>query len=31
LGWVEVSFNAKRGYPWESNPYVYVYEFMRAA
>jgi hypothetical protein len=21
--------NAKRGYSWESNPYVYVYEFMR--
>jgi hypothetical protein len=21
--------NAKRGYPWESNPWVYVYEFMR--
>jgi hypothetical protein len=21
--------NAKRGYTWESNPYVYVYEFMR--
>jgi hypothetical protein len=21
--------NAKRGYPWESNPYVWVYEFMR--
>jgi hypothetical protein len=23
------SINAKRGYSWESNPYVYVYEFMR--
>jgi hypothetical protein len=21
--------NAKRGYPWENNPYVFVYEFMR--
>jgi hypothetical protein len=21
--------NAKRGYSWESNPYVFVYEFMR--
>jgi hypothetical protein len=23
--------NAKRGYPWDSNPWVYVIEFMRAA
>jgi hypothetical protein len=23
------TFNAKRGYSWESNPYVFVYEFMR--
>jgi hypothetical protein len=23
--------NAKRGYPWESNPWVWVYEFMRTA
>jgi hypothetical protein len=23
------SLNAKRGYSWESNPYVFVYEFMR--
>jgi hypothetical protein len=21
--------NAKRGYPWEGNPWVWVYEFMR--
>jgi hypothetical protein len=21
--------NAKRGYGWKENPYVYVYEFMR--
>jgi hypothetical protein len=27
--WDEI--NAKRGYSWESNPWVYVYEFMRAA
>jgi hypothetical protein len=25
------TLNAKRGYSWESNPYVYVYEFMRVA
>jgi hypothetical protein len=24
------TLNAKRGYSWESNPYVFVYEFMRA-
>jgi hypothetical protein len=23
------ALNARRGYPWESNPWVYVYEFMR--
>jgi hypothetical protein len=23
------TLNAKRGYPWESNPYVFIYEFMR--
>jgi hypothetical protein len=23
------TLNAKRGYYWKSNPYVYVYEFMR--
>jgi hypothetical protein len=23
------TLNAKRGYSWESNPYVFVYEFMR--
>jgi hypothetical protein len=23
------TINAKRGYPWESNPWVWVYEFMR--
>jgi hypothetical protein len=23
------TLNAKRGYPWERNPWVYVYEFMR--
>jgi hypothetical protein len=23
------SINAKRGYPWENNPWVWVYEFMR--
>ena len=23
------SINAKRGYPWKSNPWVWVYEFMR--
>jgi hypothetical protein len=23
--------NAKRGYPWDSNPWVWVYEFMRTA
>jgi hypothetical protein len=25
------SMNAKCGYPWESNPWVWVYEFMRLA
>jgi hypothetical protein len=27
--WLWNHLNSKRGYPWDSNPYVYVYEFMR--
>jgi hypothetical protein len=25
-----IDINAKRGYPWENNDWVFVYEFMRA-
>jgi hypothetical protein len=29
LKYVLETINAKRGYSWESNPWVCVYEFMR--